>query len=329
MGLKLDFKLPLETGLKKGEEKNLIFDVAILGGGPAGMTAAVYTARKQLSTVLISPDLGGQVLETSGIENYLGYQYVTGPELALKFSEQIQQFPLKLAQGERIDQVRKIDDIFNLKTDANREIKSRSLIIATGKRSRKLGVPGEEEYRGRGVSYCAICDGPFFKGQPIAIAGGGNSAITAAIDMLQMGSAVTVVNDSQGWQADEILMQQVKDKVQLIDSHTIKEISGDGRQVTGVKIAPVKNSEDKILEVAGIFIEIGLTPNTENLKGVVAMNKYGEIETDCFSRTSQTGVFAAGDCTTVPEKQIIIAAGEGAKAALAAYRYLKNIPGGD
>lgn len=320
----LDFKLglPLEGGLQPGEETGRIFDLVILGGGPAGMTAAVYALRKQLRTVLISPDLGGQVLATSGVENYMGYQYITGPELSQKFYDQVRQFRLDLVEGERAVAVTEADGRFLTRTETGREFGSRALILATGKHWRQLQVPGEAEYLGRGVAYCAVCDAPFFKGRPVAIAGGGNSALTAAIDMLHLDSPVTVINYTDGWQADPVLLERLQGRAKLLDRHRILEILGDGRSVTGVRIVPRDGGEERVLAVQGVFVEIGLIPNTDLFRGFVDLNAENEVMIDCGSRTSRPGVFAAGDCTSVPEKQIIIAAGDGAKAALAAFKYI-------
>lgn len=325
--MEFNLNLPGNTGLAPGEEAGKVFDLAILGGGPAGLTAAVYAMRKQIETVLISPDLGGQVLKTSGVENYMGYQYVTGPELGEKFSEQIRQFPIKLAVGESVTAVgQSPDTTFWMRTDAGREVKSRALILATGKRWRKLNVPGEEQYQGHGVSLCAVCDAPFFKNLPVVVAGGGNSAVTAAMDLLELNCRVTLVNMADGWQADPVLVERVRGKALLLDGYKILEIQGDGRQVQAVKAAPREGGEERVIEARGIFIEIGLLPNTEVFKNFVSLNRQGEIVADCATRTSRSGVYAAGDCTNVQEKQIIIAAGDGAKAALGVYKFLKNIP---
>lgn len=321
MDIGFNLETPLESGLQPGDENGRVFDLAILGGGPAGMTAAVYALRKQLGTVMISPELGGQVLVTSGVENYMGYQYITGPELSRKFTEQIRQFHLNLITGEKaITVARKDAEVFVTRTESGREITSRTLILATGKRWRQLNVPGEADYLGRGVAYCAICDAPFFKGRPVVIAGGGNSALTAAVDMLQLGSPVTIINAAGGWQADPVLLERVQGKATLLDQQRILEILGDGQKVTGIRIASLDRGEERVLQTQGVFVEIGLIPNTDLFRGFVDMNEEQEVIVNCASHTSLPGVFAAGDCTNVPEKQIIIAAGDGAKAALAAYK---------
>jgi NADH-dependent peroxiredoxin subunit F len=321
--MEFSLNLPLESNLAAGEEKDVLFDLAILGGGPAGLTAGVYASRKLMRTVLISPDLGGQVLATSGVENYMGYQYVTGPELSKKFSEQIRQFPLKLIANEKSAAVsQRADGMFVVRTPSSREVVAQTLVLATGKRWRELGVPGEAEHVGRGVAYCAICDAPFFKGLPVAVAGGGNSAVSAALDLLKLGCAVTLINSADGWQADPVLLDQVRERTTLLDAHKILEVEGDGVQVKGLRLVPRNGGEEKHLAVRGVFVEIGLIPNTEIFRGFVTLNAKNEVQVDCSSATSRSGVYAAGDCTSVPEKQIIIAAGEGAKAALAAHRYL-------
>jgi alkyl hydroperoxide reductase subunit F len=323
MALEFKLDLPPDAALSDGEEKNTIFDLAILGGGPAGMTAAVYALRKQMSVVMISPDLGGQVLKTSGVENYMGYQYISGPELSDKFSEQIRQFPLKLLSGESVvGLTQTAAGLFLTSTDGNRTVQSRTLIVATGKRWRKLNVPGEETYAGHGVVYCAVCDAPFFKGLQVVVAGGGNSAVTGALDLIRLNSPVTLINYAAGWQADPVLLEQIKDRATLLDNHRILEILGDGQVVTGVKIIPGAGGEERVLPARGVFVEIGLLPNTEIYKGFVELNDQQEVVVDSGAHTSRTGVFGAGDCTSVSEKQIIIAAGDGAKAALAAYQHV-------
>jgi len=323
MALEFKLNLPLTGNLSTAEEADLVFDVAILGGGPAGMTAAVYALRKQMSVVMISPDLGGQVLKTSGVENYMGYQYITGPELSSKFSEQIQKFPIKLLQGESVTSLSQSGDkLFTLTTDGERTLRSRTLILATGKRWRKLNVPGEDTYLGHGVVYCAVCDAPFFKGLPVVVAGGGNSAVTGALDMIRLNSPVTLVNYAPGWQADPVLLDQVKGRATLLDNHYIVEVLGDGQVVTGVKLVPRAGGEEKILPAQGVFVEIGLLPNTEVFKNFVDLNAENEVVVDHSAHTSREGVYGAGDCTSITEKQIIIAAGDGAKAALAAYQHL-------
>lgn len=327
MNLSFNLDLPAQTGLTDSDSGDKVYQVAILGGGPAGMTAAVYLARKQVDTLMLTPELGGQVMWTTGIENYMGYQYITGPELSKKFSEQITQFPIKLGQGESAGNTgQQQDGLFVIRTKSNKTFLSRALIIATGKRSRELNVPGEQEYRGRGVSYCSICDGPFFKGKSVIVAGGGNSAATAALEMIGLNSPVTMINTAKEWQADPVLMDKIRGRAELITGSKVTEIRGDGHKVTEVVIEDNSKGEKHTVAAEGIFVEVGLIPNTEAFSSFVECNERGEVKTDCYTRTSRPGVYAAGDCTTVPDKQIIIAAGDGAKAALAAYRFINQLP---
>lgn len=296
-------------------------DVGILGGGPAGMTAAVYAARKKLSVGIITKDIGGQVSWTLGIENYMGYQYVTGKELAAKFEEQVRQFPVPILIDE-VSGIEGTNDEFKILTRGGREIGARTVIIATGKRPRQLNVPGEERLVGRGVSYCATCDGAFFSDVDVAVCGGGNSAIQAALEMSKIASRVYLVSRSP-WRADAIISEKAE-KILSIEKKIgfdVLEILGD-KTVSGLRISNKSTGEQEILPVKGVFVEIGLVPNTGFLEGFVKLNEHGEVIVDCDCRTSVPGVFAAGDVTQVHEKQIVVAAGEGAKAALSAHEYL-------
>jgi len=308
-----------ERGLKEGH----LYDLAIVGGGPAGLTAAVYAARKKLDALLISKDIGGQTLLTSDIENYMGYQYVSGRELAAKFEEQVRKYPIDVAIGEKVETLKPDNGIFTLRTASGKETAARTVIVATGKRSRPLGVPGERELVGRGVSYCAVCDAPLFAGKDVVVVGAGNSGATAVVDLLKIASKIYVVDVIETWRADPVLVERIgtSEKVKILFDHEVVRILGADR-VEGIVLRSRKSGEEVELPVQGVFIEIGLIPNSDLVQGVVELNEYGEIVVDCRSRTSVPGIFAAGDVTTVPEKQIIIAAGEGAKAALAAYAYL-------
>jgi len=311
-----------EVKAKPASEARL-YDLIIIGGGPAGMTAAVYAARKRLETLLVSKDLGGQTLLTSEIENYMGYQYITGEELAAKFQEQVKQFPIALHVGNGVEKLTAEKGQFSVTTEDERRFQGRTVIIASGKRSRTLKVPGERRLIGRGVSYCATCDAPLFAGKDVAVIGGGNSAFTAVADLIPIAGQIYVVNYATDWQADPILLERAKrsDKVTPFLGHQVVEILGQER-VEGIVIRPRDDGEAKELAVQGVFIEIGLAPNSEFAQGLVQLNRVGEVMVDCKTQTNVPGVFAAGDVTTVPEKQIIIAAGEGAKAALSAYEYL-------
>jgi alkyl hydroperoxide reductase subunit F len=318
----------LDTSLlekAKQPEHEVTYDLLILGGGPAAMSAAVYAARKMMNLAIITKDFGGQVRETSEIENWLGFQSINAKDLVDSFEEHVKSFDIPVSPGTSITEVKREADAFNVRTDDGKTYSSRSLILATGKRHRPLNVPGEKELVGRGVAYCATCDAPFFKGKKVLVAGGGNSAFTTAVDLLKVGAEVILVNFIKGWQADEALQERAKQsgKTSLLDYHQVVRIEGKDR-VTGVVIKDRENEKEEKLNANGVFVEIGLLPNNESVKELVELNEQGEVIVDCSCRTSIEGLFGAGDVTTVPHKQIVIAAGEGAKAALSAYNYLIN-----
>lgn len=302
------------------------YDLIIIGAGPAGMTAAVYAARKQIPTLLVSGDVGGQVLLTAHIENYMGYQFITGGELMEKFAEQVNRYPLDQRLEDKVTLIRKHDESgFSVETAGGGNYQGRAVIVATGKRSRPLNVPGEKEMVGRGVSYCATCDAPFFRDLEVAVIGGGNSAMEAALDLMKIAREVHLVHRSHDWRADAVLLDQVlsSDRVRVHQGFIVREIKGDKiKGVEVLRIAPQDGGPEQDLPVQGVFIEIGLIPNTDVVRGLAELNEEGEMVVDCQSRTSVPGLFAAGDVTNVPEKQIVVAAGEGAKAALTAFRYL-------
>lgn len=302
-----------------------MYELIIIGGGPAGMTAAVYAARKKLNTLLISYDIGGQVLWTTGIENYMGYQFIEGLELMKKFEEQVKQFPLDMKTGEKVSSLSQTNGGFEVRTDKGESYQAKAAIIAAGKRPRQLNVPGEEKLRGRGVTYCAICDGPLFTGENVAVIGGGNSALEAAEDMFKIADHVYLVSLTP-LTGDQILIDKVKaaNNLTMFLEHEVLEIKGESR-VKGIKIRDLKSKQERELDVGGIFIEIGLIPNSEPFKGIASLNGFGEIEVSCANETGVPGLFAAGDVTNIPEKQIVVAAGEGAKAALKAHRYLQRL----
>ncbi len=301
-----------------------LYDLLILGGGPAAMAAAIYAARKMLKVALLAKDFGGQVTATSEIENYLGFQSITGRELADKFIEQVRRFELPVARGEKVLVVRRAGEGFQARLESGTTYSGRTVIVATGKRDKLLGVPGEQELIGHGVAFCAICDAPFYKGKRVAVIGGGNSGFTAAIDLIKNDATVTLVNHSPGFKADEILQQSVRKhagRVELLDDHRVLRIEGAG-QVEGIELEHNASGERRQIAVDGVFVEIGLSPNSEPVRELATLNEHGELVIDCNCRTSVEGLFGAGDVTTVPQKQIIISAGEGAKAALSAYDYL-------
>ncbi len=302
-----------------------MYELIIIGGGPAGMTAAVYAARKRIDTLLLSKDFGGQVITTAGIENYMGYQYIEGFELTQKFEEQVKQFPIEQKIGQEVVALSRLDTGFEVRIDKDEGYQAKAVIIATGKRPRPLDVPGEDRLRARGVTYCAVCDGPLFAGMKVAVIGGGNSALEAMGDMVKIAEHVYLVSLTP-LTGDQILINKAKDASNLTVflEHKVIEIEGPD-QVEGITIRDLKTSEEKKLEVAGVFIEIGLIPNSEFARGVTRLNKIGEIEVNCACETEVPGLFAAGDVTNIPEKQIVVAAGEGAKAALQAHRYIQRL----
>jgi NADH-dependent peroxiredoxin subunit F len=304
-----------------------VYDVLIVGGGPAAMAAAVYAARKMLNTAIIAKDLGGQVGWTTSVENYIGFKFIEGKELVNRFEEHVRQFEIiKISSGVAVDRVSKEGDLFIAHTETGKSYKGKSVIAATGKRNRPLNVPGEDKYLGRGVAHCSICDAPLYKDKKVAVAGGGNSAFEAVADLMKISPEVSVINYSKNWQADPVLKKRARlaENVALLDNHKILEIMGNGKTVTGLKIADRESGEEKSLEISGLFVEIGLIPNSEPFRDLMVLNDIGEILIDCKCNTSLQGAFGAGDVTNVAYKQIVISTGEGAKAALSAYNYLLN-----
>jgi len=302
-----------------------MYELMIIGGGPAGIAAGVYAARKQLKTLLISGDIGGQINNTLGIENYLGYQFVEGPELISKFQAQMSQFPIDQKIGDKVSRLEKIDGGFEAISETGDRYQARAVVLATGKRPRKLNVPGEIEFAGRGVTYCAICDGPIFAGQRVVVVGGGNSALEAALDMVKIAEHVDLVSLTP-LTGDQILIDQLgnAENLEIFTEHQTQEIKGQDF-VEGMVIKDRKSGAEKHLAVTGVFIEIGLIPNSETVKGLMELNRLGEVPVSSANETTLPGLYAAGDVSNVPEKQIIVAAGEGAKAALQVHRYLQRL----
>ena len=302
-----------------------MYDLMIIGGGPAGLAASVYAARKQLKALLISVDIGGQVNKTWGIENYLGYQFIEGPELIVKFQTQVSQFLIDQKIGYKISRLEKFDGGFQAISEGGDKYQAKAVIFAAGKSPRKLNVPGEVEFTGRGVTYCAICDGPVFAGQRVAVVGGGNSALEAALDMVKIAEHVDLVSLTP-LTGDAILIDKLADakNLTIFTEYQTEKIEGQDF-VNGILIRDLKSSKRKRLEVTGVFIEIGLVPNSEPVRGLIELNKWGEVPINCSCETMIPGLYAAGDVTDVPEKQIIVAAGEGVKAALQAHRYLQRL----
>jgi len=296
--------------------------VIIIGGGPAGMTACVYLARKKLSVLVISMDFGGQVLWTSTIENYMGYPNIVGQELARKFTEQVNSFPVAVRMPDEVIDVEPENDNFTVITKYEGKYYGKSLIIATGKKPRTLNLPNERELTGRGVSYCATCDAPLYSGKDVAIIGGANSAVWAAIDLSKIANKVYLIIRST-IKADPILIDRLDSLHNVEQYHQFIPVQIIGKdKVESLVIKNTKIEEEKILLVSGVFVEAGLIPNSGFLRGLLKTNERNEIIVNCNCETSEKGIFACGDVTTIIDKQIIIACGEGAKASLSAHRYL-------
>jgi alkyl hydroperoxide reductase subunit F len=299
------------------------FDMLVVGGGPAGAAAAIYAARKGIRTGVVADRLGGQVLDTLGIENFISVAETEGPQLAAALEAHLGAYPIEVMKHQRARGLAP-GDMIGVELESGARLAARSVILATGARWRDMNVPGEAEYRTRGVTYCPHCDGPLFKGKRVAVIGGGNSGVEAAIDLAGVVEHVTLVEFMDTLKADDILQRKLRSlgNADVILGARTTEVVGDGRQVTGLRYEHRASGEIRALEVAGIFVQIGLLPNTDWLKGTVELTRTGEIVVDERGRTNVPGVFAAGDATTVPYKQIIIATGEGAKAALGAFDYL-------
>jgi NADH-dependent peroxiredoxin subunit F len=307
-----------------------IYDTIIIGGGPAGLTAAVYCMRKGLATGLLAGDIGGQVAETAGIENYLGYRYINGMELVDKFREQVLQFGIDFepkSQAAAIAAAGPDGGEHEVTMADGRRFRARTLIIATGKQFKKLGLPGEEALTGHGVAYCAICDAPLYAGRNVVVIGGGNSGVSAALDLARMAASVTLVQRRDRLVGDKILVDKLAafTHVRYLLLHTITALHGENR-LSAVTVRDLRDGTEQVIATDGLFVEVGLRPNSELARLAVAQNERGEIRVDGHCRTNVPGIFAAGDVTDVPYKQIIIACGEGAKAALAATDYLQNQP---
>lgn len=296
------------------------FDVVVVGGGPAGCAAAIYAARKGLSTALVAQQLGGQVKETVGIENLVSIPYTEGARLAADLEKHVRTYPVELFENRRVEEIVS-GEKKELRLKGGEVIRTPSLVLATGARWRELGVPGEKEYLGRGVAFCPHCDGPFYKGRRVAVVGGGNSGVEAAIDLAGIVAHVTVVEFLDRLKADEVLVQKLRSlpNVEVIVNARTTEIVGNEAGVTALRYQDRTTEELRSVTVDGVFVQIGLVPNSQVAKGVVETNRFGEIVVDERCRTSVPGIYAAGDVTTVPFKQIVIAMGEGAKAALTAF----------
>lgn len=298
-----------------------MYELIIVGAGPAGITSSVYAARKGLDFIVVSKDLGGQTAWSGDVENYTGYQFISGPELTEKFEQHLRQFNVQLKIPEAVIKIEKKEETVYLTTDRN-TYQTKTLIIASGKQPRFLNVPGEKQFKNRGVSYCATCDAPLFRDKAVAVIGAGNAALDATLQLIKIAAKIYLININPQLGADAIMRQKVEQskKVQIFNSSQTKEILGD-KFVKGIRIT--KDNQEIFFEVDGVFVEIGSVPSCDFID-FVEKNRYGEIVIDAENKTNIEGIFACGDVTNVTEKQIIVAAGEGAKAVLSVFRYLSQ-----
>lgn len=297
-----------------------MYELIIVGAGPAGITAAIYAARKKMDFAVVTTDIGGQVTFSSEVENYTGYQYISGEELSSKFQEHLKghKFDLKMEEAQTVSRER---DLFRVKTDADTYL-SKAVIIATGRKPRELKVPGEAEFKNRGVTYCATCDAPLFEGLNVAVVGGGNAGFEAVLQLVKIAEKIYVVEVEPQLRADPIMVEKAEasGKLEIWTSTQVVEIVGD-KTVAGIRVQ--RDGKKTLLPVQGVFIEIGSDPNSE-IVDFVEKDPRSAIVVNCEAETTIPGLFAAGDVTNIPEKQIVIAAGEGCKAALSAFKYLSQ-----
>jgi alkyl hydroperoxide reductase subunit F len=321
-------KLDTNAGARQAEALNAkeAFDVLVVGGGPAGAAAAIYAARKGIRTGVVAERFGGQVLDTLGIENFISVKQTEGPKMATALEEHVKSYDVDVMNLQRAEGLVPADasGLITVKLASGAALRSRSIVLATGARWREMNVPGEREYRARGVAYCPHCDGPLFKGKRVAVIGGGNSGVEAAIDLAGIVAHVTLIEFDSRLRADEVLQRKLRSlaNVRVIVSAQTTEVHGDGSKVNGLTYRDRGSGELHRVDLEGVFVQIGLLPNTDWLKGTVALSLRGEIEVDARGQTSVPGVFAAGDATTAPYKQIVIAMGEGARASLSAFDHL-------
>ncbi len=321
----------LDTGASARDAEKLnakqAFDVLVVGGGPAGAAAAIYAARKGIRTGVAAERFGGQVLDTMAIENFISVQETEGPKLARALEEHVKQYDVDIMNLQRATALipaSSAGGLHEVKFDSGASLKAKTLILATGARWREMNVPGEQQYRGRGVAYCPHCDGPLFKGKRVAVIGGGNSGVEAAIDLAGIVAHVTLIEFDSQLRADAVLQKKLASlgNVSVIKSALTTEVRGDGQKVSALVYQDRTSDQLHTVELEGIFVQIGLLPNSDWLKGAIELSPRGEIIVDSRGETSVPGIFAAGDVTTVPFKQIVIAVGEGAKASLSAFDYL-------
>ncbi|WP_456291572.1 alkyl hydroperoxide reductase subunit F [Pseudomonas sp. AK106] len=321
-------KIDTSAGDRQADKLNgkEAFDVLVVGGGPAGSSAAIYAARKGIRTAVAAERFGGQVLDTMAIENFISMQHTEGPKLVVALEEHVKQYEVDVINLQRGEQLipGKNGELHQVKFASGGVLKSKTVILATGARWREMNVPGEQQYRNKGVAYCPHCDGPLFKGKRVAVIGGGNSGVEAAVDLAGIVSHVTLLEFDANLRADAVLQRKLHSlpNVTVLTSALTSEVTGDGQKVNGLRYKNRLTGEDITIELEGIFVQIGLLPNTEWLKGTIELSPRGEIIIDPRGETSIPGIFAAGDVTTVPYKQIVIAVGEGAKASLSAFDHL-------
>lgn len=315
------------TGLSFFATLFRMHDLIIIGGSAAGASAGVYAIRRGLTTLIIAGNLGGEVATSGEIENWLGIPHTNGIELSRQFSEHLKSYNPEILEGYMVTKIeKKGEGAFSVVTDDGKEHETKAVVVATGVHSRELGVPGEKEYRLKGVSYCTVCDGPIFKGKTTAVIGGGNSALEAALMLADLCPKVYVVNKNAQFKGEQLLIDNLQQKanVEVLYEATTTEIIGDGTFATGLKYKDPAGGE-RTLEAAGMFVHIGQVPNSGLVPSDVKRNAFGEIEVDLGCATSVPGIFAAGDVTNVPHKQIVIAAGMGSAAALSAVQYINRL----
>jgi alkyl hydroperoxide reductase subunit F len=307
------------------------FEVLIIGGGPAGAAAAIYTARKGIRVGVAAERFGGQVLDTMGIENFISVSHTEGPKLVAQLEQHVKDYDvdvMNLQRAEKLIPAKREGGLHEVVLANGASLKAKAIILSTGARWRQMNVPGEDDYKNKGVAYCPHCDGPLFKGKRVAVIGGGNSGVEAAIDLAGIVAHVTLIEFDSQLRADAVLQRKLASlpNVKILTSAMTTKVNGDGEKVSGLSYKDRNSGAEHDIELEGIFVQIGLVPNTEWLKDAVALTNRGEIEIDARGETSQPGIFAAGDCTTVPYKQIVIAMGAGSTAALSAFDYMIRLP---
>lgn len=325
----MELKLNMDFNASKKAihfDKEKVYDLIVIGLGPAGLNSALYAKRKGLEVGLIGKKSGGQVIDTTSVENYLGFEFKTGEDLVAEFNKHVDTLKIPTLRDVEVTKITR-DECFHIILSGGETIKAKTVILATGSKPRKLGVKGEDNFLGKGVAYCAICDGPLFEGLDVVVAGGGNSAVEAAIDLAKIANSVTIVHRSK-LRADQIIIDKLMtyENVTVHLETDILEVKGEGL-MSGIVVKDKINDAERFIEANGLFVEIGYLPNSGFVSDFVALNGRGEIMINAMNETSVPGVFAAGDVTDVPYKQIVISAGEGAKAALTANDYINRSNG--